>query len=318
MRAREIAMKLGGDGTLRSGRYWANCPVHGGTNLKLSIKDVSHGDKIDVKCWTALCDYRDVKRSLRRLGLLEQRTGEAVDADPKAEAARRDKEAARLRKEQQAKREWARVLWRRAEPNAAEVARYLSEGRGIDLDRIGGVPVSLRYQIDALIPETEPKQYGFAMVAAVTDALDDLTAIHETFLSFSGSAKAGLGDDKYIIGAPKGGAVRLFDVAQQLGISEGIETALSAAELTGIPTWAALNTSCMVGFMVPPSVTSVVIFADRDPLTANGIRPGTVAAEDFAARLRQQRIECRIQYPALGYGDFNDELMARKRKGRAA
>jgi hypothetical protein len=57
----------------------------------------------------------------------------------------------------------------RQKPDAIELARYLSEGRGIDLDRIGGVPECLRYQIDAVIPETEPQQYGFAMVAAVTD-----------------------------------------------------------------------------------------------------------------------------------------------------
>ena len=153
-----------------------------------AIKDDDRwGDGIDVKCWSLGCDGGAIKAALRRQGLMSGQPGERQPVDPKVAEQRAKQERA----EQQKKRELARWLWERAEPNAAEVARYLSEARAIDLDRIGGVPACLRYQIDAVIPETEPKQYGFAMMAAVTDALGDLTAIHETFLNFSGTAKAG-------------------------------------------------------------------------------------------------------------------------------
>jgi putative DNA primase/helicase len=315
MRARDIAMYLGGNGTKRGGRYWCNCPVHGGTNQKLSIKDDDRwGDGIDVKCWSLGCDGGAIKAAFRRLGLMSLQPSDRPQVDPKVAEQRAKQERAEQRK----KREWARRLWERAEANAAEVARYLSECRAIDLVRIGGMPAALRYAINAVIPETDPKQYGFAMMAAVTDALADLTAIHETFLNFSGTAKAGAENDKYIIGVMGGGAVRLAPMAARLGIAEGIETALSAAELHRVPTWAVLSTSGMTGFMVPPSVRSVVIFADRDERKSNGKRPGTVAAKDLARRLAQQRIECRIQYPALGFADFNDELRARKRQRGAA
>ena len=38
-----------------------------------------------------------------------------------------------------------------------------------------------------------------------------------------------------------GGAVRLFDAGDTLGVSEGIETAIATMELLGVPTWAALT-----------------------------------------------------------------------------
>jgi putative DNA primase/helicase len=317
MRAREIAMALGGTGRPETrGRYRCCCPVHGDVNPSMTVQDYpARSDGIDVKCWSANCNPLAIKRELARRNLITGTVSKAERIDAKAMA----EQAAKHRAEQAKRRELAGWLWSKGEPNAAEVVRYLSEGRAIDLDRIGGVPAALRYQIDAVIPETEPKRYGFAMVAAVTDALGQLAAVHQTFLNFSGNAKAGLGDDKYITGAPSGAAVQLTEAGADLGVSEGIETALSAAELHGVPTWAALNTSGLIGFMVPSRVKRLTIFADRDRINPKtGKRPGTYAAETLAARLIQQRIECRIKYPALDFADFNDELMARKRQRGAA
>lgn len=317
MRAREIALALGGDGKKRSGgRYWCCCPVHGDATPSMTIKDDDRwGDGIDVCCWSVRCDGGEIKAELRRRGLVSGRSRERKQVDPRIA----ERQAANDRAEQNRKRDWARVLWSRAEPNAAEVARYLTECRGIDLGRINGAPDCLRYQIDAVIPETDPKRYGMAMVAAVADALGEVTAIHETFLNFSGTAKAGMDRDKFVIGVMGGGAVRLMPAGALLGISEGIETGLSAAELTGIPTWATISTSGMVNFMVPPSVRRVVIFADFDPFNEKiGGRPGSIAAETLAGRLRQQCIEWEIRYPPGGTNDWNDALLARKRAGRAA
>jgi hypothetical protein len=311
MRAREIAMALGGIGRPETrGRYRCCCPVHGDADPSMTVQDYpARADGIDVKCWSANCNPIAIKRELARRNLIAGIVSKAerVDAKVMAEQARKH------RAEQAKRRELAEWIWNKAEPAAAEVARYLSECRAIDLGRIGGVPACLRYSIDALIPLTEPKRFGFAMTASVTDALGQLTAVHQTFLNFAGTDKAGMEDDKFIIGAPAGAAVRLFPVAEELGVSEGIETGLSAAEMHSVPVWSCLNTSGLIGFMVPPSVRRVIIFADRDKVNAKtGKRPGTHAAETLAARLREQRIACRIQYPALGFPDFNDELKAKK------
>ena len=59
-------------------------------------------------------------------------------------------------------------------------------------------------------------------------------------------------------------AVRLFEHGETLGISEGIETALSATQLSKIPTWAAMNTAILKAFKAPKGVKTLVIFADND------------------------------------------------------
>ena len=63
---------------------------------------------------------------------------------------------------------------------------------------------------------------------------------------------------------PKGGAVRLFPPAEAMGIAEGIETALSAAQLSGLPVWAALNTvNIEKGFEAGLAIVIVAILLDR-------------------------------------------------------
>lgn len=313
IRARDIAVSLGGTGRPESGlRYRCRCPVHGdATTPSLTVKDdPCRRDGIDVKCWSAGCDPIAIKKELARRGLLKGEAGPLLLVDRKVT----ERAAIHARRGQAKRKGLAQWLWQKAEPSAAEVARYLS-GRAIDLGRIGGVPSCLRYEVSAMIPETEPRRYGPAMIAAVTDALGEIVAVHQTFLSFTGAAKARLAQTKFIIGPSAGAAVRLLPIADDgtLGVAEGIETALSAAELTGIPTWAGLNTSGMIGFAVPPAVRRVVIFTDHDPINPRtGKRPGSHAAETLRDRLKQQCIACEIRYPGDGLKDFNDELRRRK------
>lgn len=62
----------------------------------------------------------------------------------------------------------------------------------------------------------------------------------------------------------RGATVRLFEPSDILGIAEGIETAIAANELFGIPTWAVLSTSGMEAFQPPAAVRQVKIYADND------------------------------------------------------
>jgi hypothetical protein len=55
-----------------------------------------------------------------------------------------------------------------------------------------------------------------------------------------------------------------------LGLAEGIETALSAMQLTGVPVWASLGGARLHRVELPPEVKEVHVFLDFLNLIANG------------------------------------------------
>ena len=107
-----------------------------------------------------------------------------------------------------------------------------------------------------------------------------------------------------MLGPVRGGAVRLGPPRRKIGLTEGIETALSVA--TAIPelsVWAALSTSGLRSVELPPRPqgVEVVIFADADA-------DGLAAAEAAAGRLAREARRVHIARPPHGFGDFNDVL----------
>lgn len=102
-----------------------------------------------------------------------------------------------------------------------------------------------------------------------------------------------------------GAAIRLFDIAPRIGVAEGIETALAAFHLTGVPTWAVMNANGMKSFAPPRGVKEVVVFADNDKNYA-----GQKAAYDLAHRLAlKMRVD--VWIPQTCGDDWADVLGAR-------
>src|SRR3546814_20734223 len=60
------------------------------------------------------------------------------------------------------------------------------------------------------------------------------------------------------------GAVRLAPATDTLGIAEGIETAISAMILLGIPVWAALGNERIPRIATPDSVSRLILLPDTD------------------------------------------------------
>ena len=152
------------------------------------------------------------------------------------------------------------------------------------------------------LPDYESRRGWPGLVAVVRDGTGDHTGgVHRTFLLDDGSGKAPPG--KKMLGPVAGGSVRLAAVGLDghLGIAEGIETALSAQKIFGIPTWAALSADGLARWQWPPEVTRVTIFADAGDA-------GRQASAALTDRLNLAEIDHEIVRPLHG-DDFNDDLL---------
>lgn len=150
----------------------------------------------------------------------------------------------------------------------------------------------------------EPSSWYPTMVALMSAVDGSPATLHRTFLTPEGAKAPVLAPRRLMPGAmPKGGAVRLLQHCGTLGIAEGIETALAAANLFGVPCWAALTSGMLAAWDPPDDVTEVVVFGDSDPGFA-----GQAAAYALARRLAS-RVSVRVEIPDR-FGDWNDILLA--------
>jgi phage/plasmid primase-like uncharacterized protein len=93
----------------------------------------------------------------------------------------------------------------------------------------------------------------------------------------------------------------LYPPGPQLGIAEGIETALSARRIFEVPVWAAMSAGGVRDFSIIPGVKFLRIFADHD-------EAGLTAAQICAQRYSQAGVVVEIRYPSLQHTDWNDFL----------
>ncbi|HEV7611418.1 MAG TPA: toprim domain-containing protein [Steroidobacteraceae bacterium] len=146
-----------------------------------------------------------------------------------------------------------------------------------------------------------------SLIADVTDVSGELVTVHATYLQ-GGKKLTGYEPRKILspMTGREGCAVRLMPATEVLGIAEGLETALSAAALDGLPVWAALNTSLLARFEPPPGVIRLRLYADRD-------EAGLTAAVKLMQRL-QGRVLVEVRIPPPPAKDWNDVLTARTTK----
>ena len=96
-------------------------------------------------------------------------------------------------------------------------------------------------------------------------------------------------------------AIRLVPAGETLGIAEGIETALSASALFGVPCWAAMSAGMLAAWEPPPEARRIIIFGDND---ANYV--GQASEYALARRLRSDERVVEVQIPAEAGSDWND------------
>lgn len=190
-------------------------------------------------------------------------------------------------------------LWRRGSRIDGTLAERYLQSRGLG----GPWPESLRFIAD--LRHAPSNQRLPAMVAAITRwPSRELVAIHRTYLLPDGSGKARVSPARMALGPVSGTAIHLAPAGPVLAIAEGIETAFSIQQTTGIPTWAAISAGNLPALVLPdlPLAAELVIGADPDRA---GLRYSQAAAELWHALGRAVR----IAVPPVG-SDFNDLLRA--------
>ena len=150
-------------------------------------------------------------------------------------------------------------LWRSAEPLPGSAAEAYLTARHI-LVRSD----QLRFHPKTPLGPKGTVRFLPAMLAAVTND-QGVVAVHRTFLDPAAPRRAQFERPKRALGLLGTAAVRLTPPKSGcLGLAEGIETALSATQLFGIPCWATLGNERFGLAAIPDSVTELCLFIDND------------------------------------------------------
>lgn len=177
------------------------------------------------------------------------------------------------------------------------------------LRRVGVIPQSK--DLRAVMSLRCPGAGDFpAMIALVRGVDGEVVNMHRTFLDGQGD-KAPIDDARRVmpLSLPKGCAIRLTDPAATLGIAEGLETAVAATEMFGVPCWSAMTAQNMQDFAPPEGVEKVVVFGDCDASFT-----GQAAAYTLARKLWSRQIKVEIRIPEKIGDDWRDCWLASKPK----
>jgi len=189
--------------------------------------------------------------------------------------------------------------------NNTDVTQYL-KSRGINLTPSHD---AIRYDPSCLYDRLTRMQFP-AMVGKVLSPIGTYSYRHTTFLSQGRKIEIDPSRKMHSVGSGSTSAsIRLFNYENTLGIAEGIESALSAAQIYDVPVWSVLNTTLMKKFVSPDEIKTLIIFADNDSTLS-----GMAAAYECARRNMLAKNDLKnimIMTPKILGNDFNDSLMNR-------
>lgn len=293
------------------------CPQCGGTdrfqytdkfgNGDTHCRGCGHGDGFNLLIHTHGWDFATAYRRV------EEIVGAVPEVAPGSPAVHSPERMKKL----------AQRLWEQAQPVAAgdAVDRYLRQ-RGLRMDDYPGAlrchPHLGYFEKDAGGRSKKVGEYA-AMLAWVTGPDGRAVTLHRTYLQ-DGQKALGRESKKVLSAGIAGAAVRLFDPADELGVTEGIENALAVWLATGKPVWAALSAGNLEKLWLPESVRRVRVYADND---AAGEYDGQAAAFALARRLMKEgrsgtRRRVEVFVPKAPGADWADVWLHRRSSAHRA
>lgn len=266
------------DGNQRNGM--CRCPAHDDQNPSLHVSDGEKG--VLVRCFAG-CSQGDVIAALRQRGLWPKKSRVRLPFAVTATSASTEQIVVELVDA--------------AEGSGKRPKAYLRR-RGINS------PPSMLKLVSSGVMHSITGKMLPAMIAPVTDKDGRIIGVHATYLTADAkdNAVGKHGKVRRMYGEIAGGLVVLkpADPEQPFILGEGIETVLSAMQITGLPGAAALSATNL-SKIDPPKCSEVIIAADAD-------KAGMDAAEQLADRLTSAGHKVRIAAPATPGNDWNDEL----------
>lgn len=287
---RRLVERLGGRWS--EGGGMCRCPVHEDRTPSLSVRPGR--TRLLLHCFAG-CRSADILRAIRSAGLIEPTGGCGHGVSQERSGNRLNAAAVRL--------------WSESRPIAGTEAEHYLAGRGLATDS-----PQLRYHALTPLGAKPATIWRPALIAAVRDE-SGLVAVHRTFLPPERPSPAARTIERRGLGRYGRGAVRLGGITARLGLAEGIETALSATALFGVPCWAALGIGRLPLVRLPPGIDELLLFLDND---SAGRRAESLARDAF----RHVR-SIAVHYPHRPGNDWNDVLVGSspstgRRKGEGA
>ena len=292
MSLRAIVQALGGE--LYDGGRRANIPAPGHSAADRSVSLLLQHDRVVVHTFGD-GDWKGVLDHLREHQLIDAANAPLGGAVlPVGRRPGREVVAPRERLEA------ALRLWDGARPIARTVSARHCQLRGITRPLPG--PEALRHSTDTPVSIYRPGRLRRpALLAGIQDADGRYTAVEVTYLAPNGQRALDLRLPRKTVGtAPNGRcAVRLDPAAEEMLVSEGVFTTLSASDWFGLPGWALMSTRNLRAWWPPAGVRSVLIAADRG-------KDGEASAARLKGRLLAGGVAASVALPPDPWGDWNE------------